>query len=162
MVVLGRVVGVFGTRGWIKVRSHSRERAGILRYPRWQLGSAGHWVEYGVVEGRVQGRGVIARLTGVQDPAQARVLVGADIAVAREELPALEPGAHYWADLEGLRVVNLAGVELGRVDHLIETGANDVIVVRGERERLIPCIKSVVRAVDAGSGVIRVDWDADF
>ena len=161
-IVLGRVVGVFGTRGWIKVQSFGRERSGILQYPRWQLGLPSGWTEYVVSEGRAHGKGIIAHLAGLQDPEQARALVGAEIAIRRRDLPGLEPGSHYWIELEGLRVVNLAGVDLGRVSYLIETGADDVMVVTGERERLIPYVKTVVREVDLEAGVLRVDWDPDF
>jgi len=162
VVVLGRVAGVFGTRGWIKVLSYGRERTDILRYPRWQVGSPAAWSEYSLIEGRSHGKGIIARLQGLSDPNTARSLVGADIGVRREDLPAPEAGSHYWIDLEGLRVVNLAGVDLGRVSHLFETGANDVMVVAGDRERLIPFIKTVVHEVDLDGGLVRVDWDAGF
>ena len=79
-----------------------------------------------------------------------------------DELPPLEDGDFYWAELEGLRVVTVEGAELGVVKRLMETGANDVLVVQGERERLIPYVAAVVRNVDLDSRTIEVDWDKDF
>lgn len=81
----------------------------------------------------------------------------------RDQLPALSAGEYYWTDLQGLRVLTVDGVELGTVDHLFATGANDVLVVKGERQRLIPFVKNqVVREIELEQGLVRVDWDADF
>jgi len=83
--------------------------------------------------------------------------------VPRSELPDPGPDSFYWTDLEGLTVRTVAGVELGVVDHLLETGANDVLVLKGERERLIPYVRgAVVTDVDLEQGVITVDWDPEF
>lgn len=116
-----------------------------------------------LAEGRRYGKGILARLAVCNDRDRARDLIGSDIAVRRSELP--DPGRDrfYWADLEGLTVRNRDGVELGVVDHLLETGANDVLVVKGERERLIPYVRgAVVVSVDLEQGVILVDWDPEF
>ena len=162
LVVMGRIVGVHGVRGWVKVRSHTRERTGILDYDHWTLRLGDCWREFGLAEGRVQGAGLVARLEGCADRDAAAVLVGADIAVRRSQLPVLESGTYYWAQLEGLKVVNVQGVEFGRVSGMIETGANDVMVVTGGRERLIPFVRGVVQTVDLDAGTLCVDWDADF
>jgi len=164
-VVLGRVSGIFGAQGWVKVHSETRERADILRYNPWHLRVAGGWQAHRLLEGRVQGSGVVvARLEGIRDRDQVRGLIGVDIAVRREQLPPVAAGEYYWSDLEGLRVVNGAGIELGTVSHLFEVhGANDVLVVKdGEHERLIPFTRDAVKQVDLESRVIRVDWDAEF
>ncbi len=161
-VVLGRVAGLYGVKGWIKLVSYTRQREDIFNYPRWRLKRADEWYAFALLEGRIQGKGLAAHLEGLDDRERASQWIGADIAVLKTELPTLAPGAYYWSQLEGLKVVNMDGVELGRVDHLIDTGANDVLVVTGERERLIPYIGTVVRAVDLDAGLIRVDWDADF
>lgn len=160
-VIVGRVVGLFGVRGWVKVYSYTRPPEALLGYNTWQLGVRDEWQAREVAEGRRRGRGLIARIAGVGDRDAAARLVGATIAIDLAQLPARAPGEFYWAELEGLRVVNLAGQELGRVSHLFETGANDVLVVRGERERLIPFGRDVVHQVDLDAGVIRVDWDAE-
>lgn len=164
MVVLGRISGIHGVRGEVKVFSETRERAGILEYPLWQLRVPSGWRAVRLLGGHVQGSGVVvARLEGVEDRDQARALIGTEIAVRREELPPAEPGTYYWADLEGLTVVNLDGVVLGTVSHLFETGANDVLVaVDGERERLIPYTREAVKQVDLQARTIRVDWDPEF
>lgn len=162
VVLMGRVVGLFGVKGWVKVYSYTRPREAILEYDSWQLKFADGWRAFEVAEGKKQGAGVIARLDDVKDRDAAAQLVGTDIGIARSQLPALKQGEHYWADLEGLTVVNLAGEELGTVSHLFETGANDVMVVQGERERLIPYIASAIRKVDLDAGTLTVDWDKDF
>ncbi len=101
-------------------------------------------------------------LEGIEDREQAATRVGCDIAVLREDLPDAEDGTYYWADLEGLRVVNRDGAELGKVAYLMETGANDVLVTAGERERLIPFVAGeVILDVDFAKGVITVDWEWD-
>lgn len=160
-VMVGRVVGLFGVRGWLKVYSYTRPREAVLSYRPWQLRIDDAWHTRAVAEGRLHGRGVIARLAGCEDRDAAAALVGADIAIDISQLPPRAEGEYYWAELEGLRVVNLAGQALGRVSHLFETGANDVLVVQDGRERLIPFGKDIVRDVDLEAGVIRVDWNAE-
>jgi 16S rRNA processing protein RimM len=160
-VVLGRVTGVFGVRGWVKVYSETVPREGILRYSPWLIGDSGRTLR--VLEGRVQGKGVVARVEGCEDRDQAAALIDQEIAVTRDRLP--RPGADefYWIDLEGLQVATLDGVKLGQVSHLFATGANDVLVVVGERERLLPFVwNDVIRSVDFDQGLIQVDWDPDF
>jgi 16S rRNA processing protein RimM len=122
------------------------------------------WRPWTVEAGRLQGKGLVVKLRGCDDRAEAAKLLGADIAVWRNQLADdLAPGQYYWADLEGLRVVTQSGVELGRLDHLFATGANDVMVVRGERERLVPYLpEQVVKEVDLRTGVMRVEWDPEF
>ncbi len=162
LVVIGRVRGVFGVRGWVKVLSYTRPSEAILQYNPWFLRTGEQWGTVRLVSGRRQAKGVIACFEGCSDRDQASAWVGAEIAVTRAQLPRLQPGEYYWTQLEGLRVINLAGDELGRVDHLLETGANDVLVVEGDRQRLIPYIPDVIRKVDLDSGTMLVDWDVDF
>lgn len=161
-VPLGRITGVYGVRGWVKVYSDTVPVTNILDYPRWHLEQNGRREERGLLEGRPHGKGIVARLEGCNDRDQALLLIGAQIAVPRGELPEPTADQYYWADLEGLQVVTLEGVELGRIDHLFGTGANDVMVVRGERERLLPFIDTVVCAVDLEQGRLTVDWDPGF
>ena len=165
LVVLGRIAGIFGLRGELKVESYTEPRDGICGYTPWLLrqgGAADGLVERVVEEGRAHGRGVVVRLQGVTDPDLARALIGSEVLVPRDQLPPTAEGEHYWDDLEGMEVVTVGGVKLGEVDHLFETGANDVLVVKGERERLIPYIPGVIVAVDEAARTIRVDWDPDF
>ncbi len=160
-ISVGRVAGLFGVNGWVKVYSHTRPREAILNYRPWHITVGGATRTFDVLEGRPQGKGLVARIAGCDDRDAAAELVGAEIAIDATQLPAKGEREYYWADLEGMRVVNDAGVEFGRVSHLFETGANDVMVVRGERERLIPFGSAVVKEVDLAAGVIRVDWDAE-
>ena len=162
LVLFGRISGLFGVQGWVKVFSHARPREAIIGYSPWLVKIGGDWREIAVEEGRAQGKGVVAKLAGYADRDQASALVGAEIAIRLSQLPPLKKGEYYWAQLVGLEVVNLAGEKFGKVDHLFDTGANDVMVVCNGRERWLPATAQVIREVDLEAGVIRVDWDADF
>ena len=161
-IVLGRIAGPHGTRGWVKVDSSTQPPGNILRYAPWQVGRDGRWSRVGVAEGCTQGRGVIARLEGCRDRDAAGGYRGCEIAVERSRLPEPEEGEFYWADLVGRRVVTTGGVDLGRIGRMMETGANDVMVVQGVAERLIPFLfGTVVRSVDPDEGTIVVCWHPD-
>ena len=161
-VVLGKVSGLYGVRGWLKVHSYTDPREAILDYGPWLLNVDGDWRTIAIAEGRKHGKTVIARLDGVEDRDHAETFVGDEIAVARESMPATASGEFYWADLEGLQVVHKNGQALGKVAYLIGTGANDVLVVQGDRERLIPFLHGeTVLDVDTSAGVINVDWEWD-
>ena len=162
-VVLGRIAGLFGVKGWVKVFSFTEPRENIGTYRRWHLELDGRRLAFRVEACEAHGKGIVAKLAGMDDRDQATAWVGAQISVSRAELPAPEPGRYYWADLEQLEVHTTAGISLGRVHHLLATGANDVMVVRGERERLIPFVEGqTVQQVDLDRGVIIVDWDPEF
>ena len=162
-VVLGRVSGLFGVNGWVRVFSHTEPRDGITRYQPVFLKRQDEWREFKIEAGRAHGAGVVLKFAGYDDRDQAAALIHSDIAVRRAQLLPTKPGEYYWADLEGLRVVTLAGVELGIVSHLLATGANDVLVVTGERERLLPFVRGqVVIEVNLEQHLLRVDWDPDF
>ena len=162
-VSLGRITGVYGVRGWVRVSSDTEPPARILEYRCWQLNVGGRWRDYTAVEGRPHHRGLVVKLDGVNDRDAAAMLTGAEIAVARSELPELAPQEYYWVDLVGAEVVTRDGVPLGRVDHVMATGANDVLVVAGERERMIPFVHDqVVIEVDLEAKRITVDWDPAF
>ncbi len=154
---------MFGVEGWVKLHSFTEPRENIFRYKPWTLrGPAGaSTVEQ--PQGRAQGKGVVARLCGIADRDAAVALVGTEIWVPREVLPKPRKGEYYWADLEGMAVRTVEGVDLGQVSHLFATGANDVMVVKGDRERLIPFVIGLqVVAVDVDARCIEVDWDPAF
>lgn len=162
-VLLGRVSGLYGVQGWVRVHSHTQPRESILGYTPWHILRGGVWEERGVLAGRRHGKTVVARLDGCEDRDMARELIGAEVYVPRQALGSPGEGEYFWADLVGLRVVTTGGADLGRVDALMETGANDVLVVKGDRERLVPfLVEQVVKAVDLDAGSIEVDWDPDF
>jgi 16S rRNA processing protein RimM len=162
-VILGRIGGLYGVRGWVKLWSFTDPVENLLDYQEVELGREGAWRPARLAEGRRQGQALVARFEGCADRDDAALLVGAELAVMRDRLPAPAAGEYYWADLVGLRVVTTGGVELGRVDHMMATGANDVMVVKGERERLLPFLPGrFVNEVDLAGGLIVVDWDPEF
>jgi 16S rRNA processing protein RimM len=147
----------------VRIFSYTDPRENIVRYQPWYLKKHGDWVPKQLAEGRQQGKGVVARLEECDNRDLAYELIGSEIGIRREQLAVTRPGEYYWAELQGMKVVTLEGEDLGTVDHLLETGAHDVLVVKGERERLIPFVmKQVIAAVDRERGEIQVDWDKDF
>jgi len=161
-VILGRIDGLFGVRGWIKVYSYTEPREAVLNYKDWLLARDGEWQRVELADGKRQGKAVIARLEGIEDRDAAAELIGSEIGVDRDALPEPEEGHYYWADLEGLTVVRRDGTDLGKVTYVMATGANDVLVVDGPAERLIPFVPgTVILDVDLAAGVIRVDWEWD-
>lgn len=167
--VVGRITSVFGVKGWVKVYSYTDPIEGILDYRHWRVSQSGKQVGLEVVEGKRHGPGIVVRLKGVDDRDLARSYCGLDIRVPIDSLPGLPEGEYYWHQLEGLTVATPQGEVLGVVKHLIETGSNDVIVVRptstsiDNRERLIPYLPDqVVQSVDLASGTIVTDWDPEF
>ena len=164
MILLGRVHGAFGIRGELKLESFTDPEAAIFRYQPWLLRDAqGREHELAGVRGREGAKGLVATFPGIEDRDAAEALRGAELYAPRSVLPPPKPGEYYWVDLEGLRVLNLDGADFGTVSHLFSTGANDVLVARGDRERMIPFLEpDYIRSVDFESGVVIVDWDADF
>jgi 16S rRNA processing protein RimM len=148
----------------VRVYSYTRPRENIVQYQPWYLkDSGGYWQEKQLAAGSRHGKGVIARLAECENRDQAQALMGCEIGIRRDQLPAAAPGEYYWRDLQGLSVVTIKGELLGTVDHLIETGANDVLVVKGERERLIPFVlDQVIVNVDLEKREIQIDWDKGF
>jgi 16S rRNA processing protein RimM len=159
LVSLGRISGVHGVKGWVKVHSYTEPRENIVGFSSWVLRVRERSETVEVEAGRRHGAIVIAKLRGVDDRDRAASLVGAEIAVERAQLPACAPGEYYWCDLEGLEVRNVRGEVLGMVDHLLATGSNDVLVLAGSDVRMIPFIEGdVIRGVDLENGVIVADW----
>ena len=163
IVKLGRVVGLFGVQGWVKVFSYTEPREAILDYASWLLDDAGSARRVAIEDGRRQGKSVLAKLAGCDDRDSAEQLLGLDIAVPRAELPALEGNRFYWTDLLGLTVEHKDGRRLGVIREMLETGAHDVMRVEGEeKQRLIPFVTGqIVKQVDLDAGVVRVDWEWD-
>jgi 16S rRNA processing protein RimM len=162
-IPVGRVSGLFGVKGWVKLFSFTEPRQRLLEYEPLLLGQPGSWRTVRLAEGQIHGKALIGRFDGIDNRDQAAGLVGLELAVRRSQLPATGDDEVYWVDLLGLAVVNIRGEDLGRVDQLLETGANDVLVVKGERERLIPFARdSIVKDVDLQAGKILVDWERDY
>lgn len=164
-ILLGRVLGALGLRGEVRIESWTEPRDAIFRYQPWTLRDAqGNERQCSGVRGRDTGKHVLATFPDVADRDAAEALKGLEIHVPRSALPAAAPGEYYWADLEGLRVHTVDGVDLGRVTHLFSTGANDVLVAHDdERERMIPFVQpQYITAIDLEQGLVTVDWDPDF
>ncbi|MDH1108738.1 ribosome maturation factor RimM [Pseudomonas otitidis] len=168
LIVLGKIFSVHGVRGEVKVYSFTDPLDNVLDYHRWTLTRDGEVKQVEVASGRVQGKFLVVKLKGLDDRDVARTYAGFEIRVPESELPELEEDEFYWHQLEGLSVINQDGQLLGKVDHLLETGANDVMVVKpctgslDDRERLLPYTEQCVQAIDLDAGEMRVDWDADF
>lgn len=168
LIVLGKITSVHGVRGEVKIYSFTDPIDNLLGYPAWTLKRDGEVKQVELVSGRLQGKILVAKLKGLDDREVARTFAGFDICVPRALLPDLDDGEYYWHQLEGLKVIDLQGQLLGRIDHLLETGSNDVMVVKpcpgslDDRERLLPYTEQCVQKVDLAAGEMRVDWDADF
>ena len=164
MITVGRVHGAFGVRGEVKLESFTDPLRSIARYQPWILRDA-RGIERACEGVRVRegGKGLIATMPGIEDKDAADALRGTEVLVPRSALPPPAEGEFYWVDLEGLRVVNVEGTDFGIVSHLFSTGANDVLVAQGERERMIPFkTPDYIVSVDFDAGVVTVNWDADF
>ena len=168
LVVIGKIVSVHGIKGDVKVYSFTEPLTNVLDYPRWTLRRDHEVKQVELASGRLQGKVLVAKLKGLDDREVARTYAGFEICVPRSQLPDLSDGEYYWYQLEGLKVIDQAGQLLGAVDHLFETGANDVMVVKpcagslDDRERLLPYIGQCVLSIDLAAGEMQVDWDADF
>ncbi|CAN5751669.1 MAG: Ribosome maturation factor RimM [Chromatiales bacterium USCg_Taylor] len=161
-VVVGRFVGIHGLRGDVKVLSYTHPREGILRYAPWYGCFEGEWREIAPESATVKGKGLIARFAHHSAPEDGQRLMGVPIAVRRSQFPVLPLGEHYWHDLIGLDAVEEDGAPLGQVVDVIATGANDVLVVRGRREHLIPYVLGIyVKSVDLEHSRIEINWDLE-
>lgn len=164
IVVMGRIGASYGLNGWVHVQSYAEPSDNILSYKTWYIKIKHQWQPIQVLGARAHSKSFVAFLAGYETIEKAQLLNLAEIGVPRSELPALEADQYYWTDLVGLWVVTETGFVLGQVDSLLETGANDVLVVKGDtREHLIPYIwDDYVLSVDLKARVIRVAWDPEF
>jgi 16S rRNA processing protein RimM len=162
LICVGHILGAQGLKGWVRVFSNTHPRDNIVNYSPWFI-EQGDVLDEVHVSGRVQGKNVLAQLDGCEDRSQAEALAGCRIFIDPAQLPRLQEGDYYWSDLIGLKVESLQGDTLGVVASILETGANDVLVVSGERERLIPfVVGDIVHEVDIERQRIVVDWLPDY
>jgi len=165
-IPVGKIAGVFGIKGWMKVFSYTDPRKNILSYSPLYLSAKGEWVEAKVSKGRVQGKGIVIALENVTNPEQVLPLIGTALAIKKTQLKPNDLDEFYWSELTGLTVVNLDKVVLGQVDSIVETGAHDVLVVKDKEQktrRLIPFVlEEIVQKVDLDGGFIEVDWESDY
>jgi 16S rRNA processing protein RimM len=162
LIEVGHILSAHGVRGQVRVFSNTSPRENIVQYSPWTIKNAAG-EETLEVTGKRQGKHVIATIESVSDRNQAEELIGARILIQKNQLPELKDGEYYWNQLIGLKVQSTEGNDFGVVDQMMETGANDVMVVQGDRERLIPFVMDeVVKSVDLEQQQITVDWDAEF
>lgn len=160
----GEISGVFGVKGWVKVYSLTDPRENILNYSPWLLKKDNNTKKVSVIAGQRQGKTVVACVESISNRDAAASYCGWEILIERHQLPAQAEGEFYWGELIGLRVKTESGLILGVVDYLIETGANDVLVVKDDKkERLIPFLQEqIIKKIDLGHKLMLVDWDPDF
>jgi 16S rRNA processing protein RimM len=164
MVIMGRIVAAQGLLGWVKVQAFTQHLDTLIDYDTWQMGNDTHpWREFKVLECKPHTKVLVARLEGIADRTAAENCKGLLIAVPRSSLPKQGDDEYYWSDLIGMSVINLEGEQLGRVDNLLDMGANDILCVRSDKgEILIPFLAHVVQQVSLDEKLIRVDWQADY
>jgi len=172
MLTVGKITSVFGVKGWVKVFSYTTPIENIFDYQPLIVKTPSGDKTIKVDQWQKHGKGIIAHIAGVDDRDIAQQYCQSDCVVEEDRLPALDEGEYYWSQLTGLSVVSTYNGEpelLGKVQRLIETGANDVLVVRGckgsldDKERLIPYVpEQYILNVDVAGGEIQVDWDPEF
>jgi len=168
--VVGKLGSTYGIRGWLRVYSSTEYAESIFDYQPWFLKIKGQWQPTELESWKHHNHELIAKLKNVNDRETAQSLANIEIGVDLSVFPQLEEGDYYWHDLIGCNVVNLEGYAMGTVTEMMETGSNDVLVVRanskdafGKQERLIPFLyEQVVKRVDLTTKIIEVDWDAGF
>lgn len=159
---MGRIAAPFGVKGWVKIQTFSEDTGTLMDFESWRVGRGEQQTQYTVEAIQDHSNTLVAKLVGIDDRDAAYALRGQEISVAKRDLPPPEENEFYWSDLIGLKAVNREGVELGRVDSLLETGAQDVLVIKGKREHLIPFVAAFVGKVDVAGGTIEVDWGEDY
>jgi 16S rRNA processing protein RimM len=163
LLVMGRIASPFGVKGWLRVNAFTAQPDNLLDYTPWYLKLPGGWQAIEPLAGRHHGKGLVVQLKDCNDRDTAAALAGTDIGVYRSQLPPVDRDEYYWSDLIGLQVITVGDRLLGVVEQLFETGANDVMVVKGEQEHLVPFVTGqVVESVDLEKRIIRVDWDPDY
>lgn len=162
-VVIGRFGRAHGIKGLITVHSFTEPRDNILRYTHWHAMINKQWQPINLQRIDITNKHILAQVEGVADREQVAALTNVEIAVKRDQLPELPPGDFYWHELVGMQVVNMQGVNFGTVSDIMPTGSNDVLVVDGEKRRLVPYVMGqYILNVDKQHAVITVDWDAEF
>ncbi len=162
-IIIGRIGSPFGIHGWLKINSFTDPPENIFQYLPWQIHSKQSWLTLNIADSQIQSHRILIKLADCHTPEQAKHYTNTEIAIWRNQLATLENDQYYWSDLEGLSVINSNGVNLGKVDHLMNTGANDILVVKGAKNYLIPYILNMyVMQVNLQEKTIIVDWHEDF
>lgn len=161
-ILLGKIVGVFGIKGWLKVHSYTDPKENIFSYETLLLKEKSGWQTIKLQDGKVHGKGLVVKLKEIDDRTKAETYLGSEIYVNREQMEVLSADEYYWHDLIDCEVINAQDIRLGKVKRLMETGANDVLVLK-PNDRLLPYIwQQVIKSVDVKEKVIRVDWLEEY
>lgn len=158
-IPIGKVGAPYGVKGWIKVHSFTAIKLNIFEYLPWYVEEKNGWHITEVTDGREHGKTLVVKFEGYDSPETVRVLTGKTLGIQRSQLPELKKDEYYWSDLQGLTVINQDGTVLGTITHMLETGANDVMVVKKDKEYAIPYLPDVVLSVDLEKREMRVNWD---
>ena len=161
-LLVGKINGFFGLQGWVKVFSYTNPRTNILNYSPWSIKVDGNFQSIDIANGREQSKTIVAHIKGIDNREDSQKFIGQDIYINKEQLPELTQGEYYWHELIGFDVINKDEEQLGTVDYFVETGANDVLVVKGKKEYWIPYIEPFLVSIDSKNNKILVDWDKDF
>jgi len=171
-ITLGEISGVLGVKGWVKVFSHTDPRVKITEYDQWFLRKKDQdWYSLKVLNGRKQGKNIVAQLEGINTREQAEALKGVQIAIQERQLEVLPENEYYWKDLIGLNVETTQGIDLGKIDWIFNTGSNDVLTIKEVSrkdnkkrvERLLPFLMDdVVISINIKDNLMVVDWDPEF
>ena len=161
-LLVGKINGFFGLQGWVKVFSYTNPRTNILNYSPWSIKVDGNFQSIDITSGREQSKTIVANIKGIDNREDSQKFIGQDIYINKEQLPELTQGEYYWHELIGFDVINKDEEQLGTVDYFVETGANDVLVVKGKKEYWIPYIEPFLVSIDSKNNKILVDWDKDF
>ncbi len=165
-IIVGRIGGAHGIRGWLKIMSYTRPKENIFTYSPWLLHVDNAWQEIEIEESQQRGERLMVKMSGIETPEAARVYMNCDIAITRAQLPDLGEGEYYWRDMIGLEVFNQDNISLGKISKVTETGANDVLVIskdgKNKKNILIPLVKDVfVKQVDLNAKTMNVEWQLE-
>tara|TARA_B100000575_G_scaffold214705_1_gene175480 strand:- start:239 stop:757 length:519 start_codon:yes stop_codon:yes gene_type:complete len=160
-IIVGKIIGHFGVKGWLKVFSHTHPREGITKYNLIYVCLEGNYELIGDPKWNNSGKNILLKLDKISDRESVGKYINSDLVIDRANLPELPQGRYYWNDLEGMQVKNIHGDSLGVISHMIETGSNDVVVLSDDR--LIPfLLNDVVTEVDMKNRIMIVEWDWDW
>ena len=159
---MGRIAAPFGIKGWVKVQPFSDDPGTLMDFESWRIGRGAEQKDYPVEASQDHSNTLVAKLAGIDDRDAAYALRGLEVSVERRHLAPPADDEFYWSDLIGLKAVNREGIELGKIDSLMESGAHDLLVIKGKREYLIPFVAQFVGKVDVAGGQIEVDWGEDY
>ncbi len=160
LITIGRVLGAFGVRGWVHLASFTSPENNLFTLAPLYLSQGQTTRPIHLKAHQAHQKAWVAQFDECTDRDIALAWRGAYIQVSREQLPPLPDNQFYWVDLEGLEVINMKNETLGYVDHLFNTGANDLMAVKKDgKEIYIPFIPpDVVKNIDIENKVITVDW----